>query len=85
MTHKLQTFRNWLNKNDGQYFQVDNLELHLFEVLGHLLMIFSVMYYFLHEKVDVDQNWMGWTLIVIGLALGIYGTFVRLCLPLESS
>ncbi len=77
MTSRRQTFRNWINKNDGRYFQVDNLKLNLFEVVGYLLMIFSVMYYFLHEKVSVDQDWIGWTLLVIGLVLGIYGALFK--------
>ena len=77
MTYRWKTFRNWLNKNDGRYFQVDNQELNLFEVTGHLLTIFSLMYYFLHKKVGVDQDWIGLTLLVIGLVMGIYGALFK--------
>ena len=75
--HKRSNFRARLNKNDGKYFQVDNLTLNLFEVVGHLLIIASLIIYLLHDKLGLKETWLGWLCLVIGLVLVYVGVALR--------
>jgi len=66
MNEKLKKFRTWINKNDGSYFQVDNQNFNLWQVVGFLFVIASLIVYLLHDKVGFSRTWLGWVFLFTG-------------------
>jgi len=76
--NKWKKFRNWANKNNGSFYQVDNQNLTLLEVLGYILCISAFIVYLAHEKIGFKETWLGWLFLIIGLALTITGVSKRI-------
>ena len=71
-------FRNWLNKNNGSFYQIDNQNLTLLEVAGYILCISAFIVYLAHEKAGFKETWLGWLFLVIGFALTLIGVNKRM-------
>lgn len=74
---KWKSFRIWINKNDGSFYQVDNQKLTIYEVVGYLLFIASFIVYLLQEKIGLEETWVGWVLLSAGLVLVVVGVTKR--------
>jgi len=75
---KLNKFRERVNKNDGAFYQVDNQTLTLYEVIGYLLLIASLIIYLLHEKVNFEHTWLGWVFLFTSMPLVVIGASKRI-------
>ncbi len=65
--------REWINKNDGKYFQVDNQEFNKYQAVGFILLILAFTIYLFHEKAGFEEIWLGWLLFFIGAISLIIG------------
>ena len=73
MNRTLKKIRVWLNKNDGAYFQIENQDFNLLQVIGFLLVIASFIVYLLHDKTDFSNTWLGWLFLCGGLVSSYIG------------
>ena len=69
--------RTWANKNNGSFYQVENQNLTIYEVIGYLLIIASFIIYILNEKTGFNETWIGWLLLIIGAISAILGGVKR--------
>lgn len=70
--------RAWINKNNGSLYQIDNQNLTLFEVIGYLLLVASLIIYLLHDKAGFKETWIGWSFLITGFLLALVGVKKRI-------
>jgi len=76
--NKWTKIRKWINKNDGEHFQVDNQTLNKYEIIGYLLLIFSFIVYLFNDKVGFQAAWLGWLFLIIGVITLLIGISIKL-------
>jgi len=72
ISKNLKKIREWINKNDGRFFQVENIELDFFQVIGHLLLLFAYAFYEFHNRIGIDNDWLAWSSLIAGSVLLFY-------------
>jgi cytochrome b561 len=72
--------RQWINKNDGKYFQVENVHYSLPHALGLLILIpgFLIAASMLPQAIQSPPPvWSGWVIIAVGAAFIVLGNLPR--------
>lgn len=64
--YKSNKIRTWINKNDGEYFQVENHTFNAYEASGYILIILALVVYLFHDKAGFDLTWIGWLVLCFG-------------------
>jgi hypothetical protein len=75
---KRDNIRAWINKNNGSFYQIDNQNLTLFEVIGYLIFVASLIIYLIHDKAEFKETWIGWLFLVSGFILALVGIKKRI-------
>ena len=68
--------RQWINKNDGKYFQVENEHYSLPHALGLLTLILGILIVarMLPQAIQSPPSvWVGWAIIAAGTVLIVLG------------
>jgi len=71
---KFEKIRAWINRDDGEMYQIGNKKLGVAEVIGYLLCIVAMLVYLLHSKVGFEQTWVGWAALIVGFCLVTWST-----------
>ena len=66
---KRKEYKDWINRDDGKFFQIGNKDLGILEVIGYLLLVLALIIYLLHDKAGVESTWVGWLSLILGLIL----------------
>lgn len=64
-----QRLRAWVNRDDGKMLQIGNRRLNVFELLGYLLFVLSLVIYVLHDKTGFNATWIGWAALFGGAVM----------------
>ena len=70
--------REWLNKNDGAHFQVENDDLKALEVSGYLTVIAALIIFLIDSKAGIDETWLGWLCLIMGIVAILIGAIIRI-------
>jgi hypothetical protein len=72
---RLTKLRAWINRDDGQMFQVGNRDLSAIETIGLLLLVSALIVKVLHDKAGFSATWIGWVCLVVGVVLVLFGVW----------
>ena len=65
--------REKINKDDGKYFQIENRDLKLKEIVGYAFLVLAMLIYLIVDKLGFQQSWLGWIFLFIGIILVALG------------
>jgi len=75
----MNTFRKWINRDDGKYYQVGNESLNFLEILGGMLMICGFLLMVGMQKTDLEiPIWTVFTTFALSVGLWGLGNFKKL-------
>ena len=61
--------RAWMKRDGGKVFQIGNRRLNIFELLGYLLFVLSLVVYLLPDKPGFGATWIGWVSLFAGAVM----------------
>lgn len=67
-------FRQWINRDDGRFYQAANRNLNAIETIGWLFFVIAMLAYLLTKKTSMDVAWFGWFSLVTSAVLVVLGT-----------
>ncbi len=65
--------REWINRDDGKFYQIGNENLNVIEIIGYFLLVLSLVLYGLHQKAGLEATWIGWVSFLVGVVMVFYG------------
>lgn len=66
--------RQWVNRDDGRYYQAGNRNLSTLETIGLLICICSLFLWQLHSKIGLDSVW-AYGAGIGGFLLALFGLY----------
>lgn len=66
-------FREWLNRNDGKNFRIENFEVNAYQAFAGILGLPTILVF--AEKVPGAPAKYGWVLVIVVIVLAMVGNW----------